>query len=71
MRNKIKRGNALLYNGNQEDYSAVSGQGTYETQRETCGVRLVTSGQEIGSFVVQVPRGDGHGIDDRAPNAML
>ena len=32
-----KRGKVLLYNGNQEGYRAVNGQGTYEANCENCG----------------------------------
>lgn len=37
MRNEIRRGKVLLYNGKHEGYRAVNGQDIYEANRENCG----------------------------------
>ena len=37
VRNEIRRGKVLLYNGKHEGYRAVNGQDIYELNRENCG----------------------------------
>ena len=37
IRNEIKRGTVLLYNGKIERYRAMDGQSVYEVHRENCG----------------------------------
>ena len=37
VRNEVKRGKVLCYNGKVERYRAADGQSTYETHRENCG----------------------------------
>ena len=37
VRNEVKRGKVLCYNGKVERYRAADGQSTYEAHRENCG----------------------------------
>lgn len=38
VRNEVKRGKVLCYNGKVERYRAADGQSTYEAHRENCGL---------------------------------
>ena len=49
VRNEVKRGKVLCYNGKVERYRAADGQSTYETHRENCGRKCDAIAKEHSS----------------------
>lgn len=64
VRNEIKRGKVLLYNGRHEGYRAVNGQDTYEANRENCGCTSLHRGRKAFlTYVVKMSgKRSGHWI---------
>ena len=54
VRNEIRRGKVLLYNGRIERYRAVDGQSAYEANRENCGRKIAAL--QKGEFLDHVER---------------
>ena len=54
VRNEIKRGKVLLYNGRVLRYRAIDGQATYEVNRENCGRKIAAL--QKGEFLDHVER---------------
>ena len=59
IRNEIKRGTVLLYNGKIERYRAMDGQSVYEVHRENCGRKYaaISKGiflEYVGKLQVQI-----------------
>ena len=49
VRNEVKRGKVLCYNGKVERYRAADGQSTYEAHRENCGRKCDAIAKEHSS----------------------